>query len=175
MTYPHNPAGAPQPRQGMSTGAKIAAFGCGIPVLLFVLLVGCGVVLTAGEDGAGDTSATESAPSPEAAEEEAPEEDVEEVAEEATEEEAPEEEGPATVSDGVHQVGADIEPGVYTTDGPDSGSIIPNCYYARLSGLSGEFEDIISNNNTEGAGTVEVSESDAALELSGGCEWTLQE
>lgn len=165
MTYPPNPASvpAPAPKQGMSTGAKIAAFGCGIPALLFVLLIGCGVVLTAGgEDVAEDTNT------------EAESGDVAEADDEGAEEEAPEDDG-VVISDGIHRVGEDIEPGDYTTAGPEADSIVPMCYYARLSGTSGEFDEIIANNNLEGSGTVTVAEGDAALELTGGCEWELMD
>lgn len=39
---------------------------------------------------------------------------------------------------GIHLVGTDIEPGVYRTTGEIT-------YFARLSGLTGEFSDIIAN------------------------------
>jgi hypothetical protein len=43
-----------------------------------------------------------------------------------------------TFGPGTHLVGTDIEPGVYRTEGEIT-------YFARLSGLSGEFSDIIAN------------------------------
>ncbi|CAL9494015.1 hypothetical protein SUDANB121_03315 [Nocardiopsis dassonvillei] len=175
MPYPP-PSGGPPPKQGMSTGAKIG-IGCGgcLGIFFFLaLLGGCMSLLS------GDTT-PEARPSASASPEpvEEPSEETE-AAQEAEEEPAAvetpeEEETSASVGDGVHRVGDDIEPGIYTTDGPDPDGFLPMCYYARLSGLSGELDDIIANNNIEGPGTVEVSESDAALELSGGCEWTLQD
>ncbi|WP_017612141.1 hypothetical protein [Nocardiopsis salina] len=173
MSYPPNHAGgpAPAPKQGMSTGAKIAAFGCGIPAVLLVLLIGCGAVLTAGGDDVAEDTTTEAAEADSdgdgGTEENAPEE-------EAPEEEAPEDDG-VVVGDGIHRIGDDIPAGDYTTAGPEADAIVPSCYYARLSGTSGEFDEIIANNNTEGAATVTVDESDAALELSGGCEWELMD
>ncbi|MBR8740789.1 hypothetical protein DSY14_03455 [Nocardiopsis sp. MG754419] len=156
----------------MSTGKKIG-FGCGgcLGVLLLLALMGGCMAALSGDTTAAPPAATSTPDTDEAAVEETEDEPVEEAAAE----EPAEEESSSTIGNGVHQVGSDISPGVYTTDGPDPDSIMPMCYYARLSGLSGELDDIITNNNIEGPGTVEVSEGDAALELSGGCEWTLQE
>jgi hypothetical protein len=72
---------------------------------------------------------------------------------------------------GVHVVGTDIQPGTYRTDGPGGGQL-DLCYWARLSGLSGEFDDIITNGVPQGPATVEIAGSDAAFETSG-CEWEL--
>jgi hypothetical protein len=66
--------------------------------------------------------------------------------------------------DGVFLVGDEIAPGEYRTDSGD-------CYWARLSGTSGEFEDIIANGN--GAGIVTIAESDHAFESRSCGEWTL--
>ncbi|WP_159944405.1 MULTISPECIES: hypothetical protein [unclassified Nocardiopsis] len=152
-------------------GGKIG-LGCGgcLGVLLVLFLfAGCVAALS----GGGEAGSTGERPSETAgAPRETPEEEEAAPAEEAPEEE---EEGPATIGNGVHRVGEDIGPGTYTTDGPDPDDLFPMCYYARLSGLSGELDDIIANNNIEGPGSVVVEEGDTALELSGGCEWTLQE
>jgi hypothetical protein len=78
-----------------------------------------------------------------------------------------------TFGPGVHVVGTDIQPGTYRTDGPGDGQF-DMCYWARLSGLSGEFDDVITNGIPEGPATVEIAESDAAFETSG-CEWELVE
>ncbi|WP_150241062.1 hypothetical protein [Nocardiopsis quinghaiensis] len=167
----------------MSTGKKFG-LGCGgcLGVLLVLLLLGgCVAALSGGvsESGAPEPAATEEETAQEededapAEEEGAPEEEG--TPDEAEEEpEVVEEETPSTIGNGVHRVGEDIEPGTYTTDGPNPDDIVPMCYYARLSGLSGEFDDIIANNNIEGPGSLVVQEGDAALELSGGCEWTLE-
>ena len=84
-----------------------------------------------------------------------------------------EDNGPAsTVNDGTHLVGEDIEPGEYTTDGPDPDSVIPMCYWSRNSDSSGEFDAIIANGTTEGPARLTVNDGEY-LELSGGCEWDL--
>lgn len=72
----------------------------------------------------------------------------------------------STFGDGVHVVGQDIEPGTYRRDG--SGM----CYRARLSGLSGDFGDIITNGTPQGPATVEIQASDTAFESSGCGQWT---
>ncbi|MBB5490787.1 hypothetical protein [Nocardiopsis metallicus] len=166
----------------MSTGKKIGA-GCGgcLGLLLILFMfAGCLSVLSgdASSGQGGDASVREESTEPEedASEqtEEAPEDEPREEEEAAESEPEPEPEVSATIGNGIHQVGDDIEPGTYSTGGPDPDDLFPFCYYARLSGLSGELDDIISNNNIEGPGTVVVAEGDVALELSGGCEWTLQ-
>lgn len=68
-------------------------------------------------------------------------------------------------SSGIYVVGIDIEPGKYKLEGD-------GIYWARLSGVSLELNDIISNGNpTGGSAIVEVSPNDFAFEVSGG-EWT---
>lgn len=177
----------PPPKQGISTGGKVG-IGCGgcLGVLLLLLMfAGCVSVMTTDTSSTRDTEA-DAAEEAEPAEEEAADdededeeetEEEEEAEEEAAAEEEAEEEAEDTadtIGNGVHRVGEDIEPGTYSTGGPDADALVPNCYYARLSGLSGELDDIISNNNIDGPGTVVVEEGDTALELSGGCEWTLE-
>lgn len=68
---------------------------------------------------------------------------------------------------GVYLVGEDIKPGTYRSDGG-------RCYWARLSGTSGEFEHIIANDNVEGTAYVTIATSDVAFETSRCGEWTLQ-
>lgn len=168
------PYGPPvPPKKPMSTGGKIG-IGCGgcLGLLLILFMfAGCVSALsgdTPSTDG-GDSSAREEATEPAEETTETEEEEPEE-----SEEPEPEPESPSTIGNGIHRVGDDIEPGTYTTDGVDPDGLFPFCYYAWLSGLSGELEDIIANNNIEGPGTVVVAEGDAALELSGDCEWTLE-
>lgn len=74
------------------------------------------------------------------------------------------------VTAGVYQVGADIEPGRYRTDGPAPGGL-GFCYWSRNTDDSGEFESIISNGALEGPGSVTVGDGEF-LELSGDCVWT---
>ncbi len=74
-------------------------------------------------------------------------------------------------ADGVYVVGQDIKPGTYHTSGaPGGGSPGGQCYYALLS--SDNTSDIIDNNNFNGPETIDVS-SAHALQISGGCVWTL--
>lgn len=70
-------------------------------------------------------------------------------------------------NDGMYQVGDDIKPGRYRTTNVDNNM----CYYARLSGDSGELGDIISNNLADGPMSVTVNRTDAFIEFNGGCEW----
>ncbi|MXY45228.1 MAG: hypothetical protein F4Y50_14470 [Dehalococcoidia bacterium] len=74
-----------------------------------------------------------------------------------------------TVSQGMYLVGRDIGPGTYR--GEVGQGILDSCYYARLSGLSGEFDDLITNNNSTGQFYVTVEASDYALQTE--CKLTL--
>ena len=68
---------------------------------------------------------------------------------------------------GIHLVGTDIEPGIYRTAGEIT-------YFARLSGLTGEFSDIISNEAFPQAPVlVEIKPTDVAFESMGTGEWTI--
>lgn len=68
-------------------------------------------------------------------------------------------EGAGTIDgDGTYLVGADIEPGTYRSAGADT------CYWARLSGTSGNFEEIIANNFGAGQQVVTIDPTDAAFE-----------
>jgi hypothetical protein len=61
---------------------------------------------------------------------------------------------------GTHMVGDDVQPGVYETgivEGPFG------CYWERLSGLSGELDDIIANGNVAGHDVVEIMDGDVAF------------
>jgi hypothetical protein len=66
--------------------------------------------------------------------------------------------------DGIFIVGDEVAPGEYRTQAGD-------CYWARLSGTSGELDDIIANGN--GAGIVTIAESDHAFESRSCEQWTL--
>ena len=86
----------------------------------------------------------------------------------AAEEEAQAEAAGTQFGDGTWVVGEDIEPGVYRNNGGGW------CYWERLSGLSGEFGDIIANGAPEGQAVVEISSSDAAFSSEGCGTWTQQ-
>lgn len=86
------------------------------------------------------------------------------------EEEEPVEEEPIIVSfgNGTHIVGMDIEPGTYRSE---DASI---CYWARLSGFTGELDDIIANGN-HGMEIVTIDSSDAAFKTSVCGKWVAVE
>lgn len=69
-------------------------------------------------------------------------------------------------SDGLYQVGVDIAPGNYRTEGG------PTCYWERLSDLSGGFTGIIANGEPAEPKTVRVLASDKGFSVHGGCTWT---
>lgn len=159
-----------QAKEPMSTGKKIgiSCAGCaGLTIMLALVLGACGAVIGAGEDTAGGPAPAETS----AASTEKPEEPAKEEKSKPAKETEPESGG--TISDGVHLVGDDIDPGTWRTDGPGPDSLAGMCYWARLSDTSGELDGIIANQNIQGSGVVSVSDSDVALELSGGCEWEL--
>jgi hypothetical protein len=96
-----------------------------------------------------------------------------EVATEATTEESAAPEQPAapagpepTFEDGTHRVGTDIAPGTYVALDPG-----PGCYWARLSGFGGSFDEIIANDSGSGQAIVTVAESDAGFETRCCGEW----
>lgn len=69
--------------------------------------------------------------------------------------------------DGNFIVGTDIQPGTYRTRQGSSG-----CYYSRLSGFSGEFEDIIANENTDAPAIVTIEPTDKGFTSSRCGTWT---
>jgi hypothetical protein len=68
--------------------------------------------------------------------------------------------------DGVLRVGVDISPGTWTSTG-NSG-----CYWARLSGFGGSFDEIIANDLGDGTRIVSIGSSDVGFETSGCTGWT---
>ncbi len=68
--------------------------------------------------------------------------------------------------DGVFIVGTDIDAGTYKSSGGSS------CYYSRLSGFSGELEDIVSNDLTSASAIVTIDASDSGFKSSGCGTWT---
>ena len=68
--------------------------------------------------------------------------------------------------DGIWAVGLDIAPGLYASAG------VSGCYPARLSGFSGGFDDLISNNNIDGHAVVEIQPGDVGFESSRCGNWT---
>ncbi len=73
-------------------------------------------------------------------------------------------------SAGDWQVGGDIEPGLYRSDGQQG------CYWERASGFGHGFGEILANDNIEGPGIVEIKKSDDRFSAGSGCgTWTKTE
>ncbi|XKH58615.1 hypothetical protein LG293_16315 (plasmid) [Citricoccus nitrophenolicus] len=71
---------------------------------------------------------------------------------------------------GTFVVGDDMKAGTYKSDAAPN-SFMENCYWARLSGTSGDFGEIITNNNSQGPTTVTIRSTDVAFETSGCTAW----
>jgi hypothetical protein len=71
-----------------------------------------------------------------------------------------------TFGDGIYRVGKDIDPGTYRASG---GS---NCYWARLSGFSGNLGQIIANGIGSPHPLVTISASDVGFESQRCGTWT---
>ncbi len=67
--------------------------------------------------------------------------------------------------DGSFLVGRDIAPGLYRTDGTG------DCYWERLSDLSGNFDAILANDRTVGQVYVEMLPTDAGFSTEGCGRW----
>ena len=72
--------------------------------------------------------------------------------------------------DGTYTVGKDIQAGTYRTRVGSSG-----CYYARLSGFSGELNEIIENENTDNPAIVTIASTDKGFKSNRCGTWTLQQ
>lgn len=73
--------------------------------------------------------------------------------------------------DGLYVVAVDIVPGVYASAGPADEY---GCYWERLSGTSGEFDDIIANDFVDsGRMRVTIKPTDHAFNSQGCGTWTL--
>jgi hypothetical protein len=70
---------------------------------------------------------------------------------------------------GTFIVGTDVQPGTYKNSGASSDY---SCYFARLSGFSGELSDIIANDNTKNA-VVTIDGADKGFSSTGCGTWTL--
>jgi hypothetical protein len=73
----------------------------------------------------------------------------------------------ADFGDGTWLVGTDIAPGLWRND--DSSAL---CLWQRLSGFSGEFDDIIATDVTEAIATVEISSTDVGFDVQDCSTWT---
>lgn len=65
------------------------------------------------------------------------------------------------IEPGTYLVGRDIAPGTYR--GEAGTGVLDSCYWERLSGVSGEFSDLVANDNAIGPYFVSVEDSDFAL------------
>jgi len=94
-------------------------------------------------------------------------EDAGEAQEAAPEKEPEPEDQKPNFGDGTYQVGTDIQPGTYRTR---EGS--PGCYYERLSGFSGEFDDILANGNADAPAVIAIKPTDAGFTSQDCGTWT---
>ena len=76
-----------------------------------------------------------------------------------------------TVPVGTHLVNRDLEPGQYRGEAGEG--FLGACYWARLSGTSGSFDEILANDTATGVFYITVLPSDYALETA--CELRLAE
>ena len=133
--------------------------------LLLVTIVGL-LVLTACAD---DTMAPEVRPpaqlQPAPTATSAPEPTLSPVATTAAQ---PRTEAKKSLDPGMYQVGGDIQPGVYA--GIAGTNAFDSCYWARLSGDSGDFSELIANENATGQFYVEIQLSDKYFKVD--CEIT---
>ena len=65
------------------------------------------------------------------------------------------------IGPGTYLIGRDIAPGIYV--GLAGTEVFDSCYWARLSGVSGDLSDLNANGNARGQFYVEVQPSDYAL------------
>lgn len=80
----------------------------------------------------------------------------------------------STILDGTWRVGPHIEPGLYRAIPPDEG-LFSGCYWARLRGLTGNFDEIIANDNTQNPTYVRILDTDTAFESEGCGTWSKAE
>ncbi len=72
-----------------------------------------------------------------------------------------------TFGSGTHHVGATLPAGTYRTRTNAAG-----CYWARLSGFTGQLGDIIANNDSDAHQVVTIAATDAGFESSNCSTWT---
>ena len=70
-----------------------------------------------------------------------------------------------TFGDGTHIVGQDVEPGTYRAPGGEF------CYWERLSGFGGSFDELISGDVPSGGTVVTIKGSDAGFKTQGCGLW----
>ncbi|MCX6464321.1 MAG: excalibur calcium-binding domain-containing protein [Pseudonocardiales bacterium] len=72
------------------------------------------------------------------------------------------------MGEGTYQVGADLAPGRYSTQGATT-----SCSWFRLSDGSGSSRAVIAANALTGPDSVDVAATDAFVQFRGSCTWTL--
>ncbi|MFJ5831441.1 hypothetical protein [Streptomyces sp. NPDC093089] len=72
--------------------------------------------------------------------------------------------------DGTFLVGQEVRPGTYRSAGP-ADPTLPNCYWARLKGTSGDIEEVLANGSGKGQATVTIRGTDKAFQTSGCQTW----
>jgi hypothetical protein len=70
------------------------------------------------------------------------------------------------IPDGTWLVSDEVSPGTYSAPGSDE------CYWERLSGFSGELDDIIANDFGSGKQLVTIESTDAGFHTANCGEWT---
>ena len=76
--------------------------------------------------------------------------------------EPPADNSPSELEPGTYIVNRDIAPGLY--QGVAELGVTDQCYWARLSGVAGDFDSIVANGSHNGQYYLEVKDSDFALE-----------
>ena len=74
---------------------------------------------------------------------------------------------PFSFGAGPKVVGTEVPPGTYRTRAASSG-----CYWERLSGFGGTFEEIIANNNTDDPEIVTIAATDRGFDSTRCALWT---
>lgn len=171
---PQQPWGALPPKPPAGPRPGWARKRIVIPAAAVLFFVGVGIGSAGGDSAATDASAKPTATVTEtaaalAADEAEPAPTVTATKTVTAKPKPPAEPKVATFpGDGTFVVGDDIKAGTYKTVGPEDEY---GCYWARLKGTSGDFEDIIANGNVTGQTTVTIASSDGAFETTGCKEW----
>ncbi|MGH8791205.1 MAG: hypothetical protein ACRDXX_00965 [Stackebrandtia sp.] len=142
-----------QHNSGLSTGGIVGAIAAAVAVV-GLLTVGIILVINSGDSDDSDSSASDSKTE----------------ASDASDDADAVNPNAAISGDGTYMVGDDIEAGDYTATVPDDSTM---CYWERLSGASGEFEDIIANDIADAGEQVRVTieDGDEAFSTSGCGAW----
>ena len=149
----------PPPKNGMSTGAILGIAGGALTV---IVLLGVGLIFILGGNDESGTTAGEPTQT-----EDTPGDNGGDTGEDDN---GGDSEGNAMNGDGTYLVGEDITPGEYRATVPRESYL---CYWERLSGTSGDFDDIITNGLAEAGDevVVTVEESDVAFGTNGCGAW----